>query len=377
MIKLDSFEVALLVLALLLFSVNFMFAVKAPKHGFWVFVDCLYYPLAAIGIALLFHNNSGKREELALVQQKEVITQALGNLLTRQPQVDIDSAARLFDSSLKLVAHIPEMVKVCGSSSQSPACQAAINLAPAVNKFLDVAQKNDGKPDAMHLSRTCSAASSMLIEIDKSSGIFSPASSLLIEKYKSLTQKGLGWSAQNEIARVSDKLKSEALEQLILVEKATYDGSKAQASVMADYRAEIDYAALILNGLLPCIATQQDELKDLELWNHEKVSSEKSLVKNDADIKIAKERQDPFFQQLQISLWPFILIIALALKFGKGVAAVCVWMKSRSEAEKSELPPPRDQTRRTFTKWNIRCRVKKILVSRKSPSPKTFLRGKE
>jgi hypothetical protein len=337
MVKLDSFEIALLVVTVFLFLLNFFAAIKRPKHGFWVFVDCLYYPLAAIGIALLFHNNAGKREEIELVQQKEVITQTLVELSSTKPEVDLDSGARLFDSSLKLILNISGMTKICEGLPQSSNCRASLALAPAVNKFLDVAQNYDGALSAMHLSKTCSAANSMLLEIDKSSGVFSPASRLLIEKYKILTQRGLGWAAQYEIVRASEALKSEALRELETVERDTFDGSRSQADVMAVYRSEINYIALILNSLLPCVATQQGKLKEFEVWNNKIVSNETSVAEKEAKIKIAKERQDPFFQQLQISLWPFILILALSLKFGKGVAAVCVWWRARSETKKTEV----------------------------------------
>lgn len=313
---------ALLIYTTIVFLVAGALGFSRLKASVWAWVDCLYYPLAAAGIILLFHNSGGQRQGIEAVQKKELLQQELVQTIAHQPRVHVDIDAGLYTSYISLIATIPGLAAVCPEASSTPACDAAKKLSPVIEEFLKTANAGADLPMEKRLLSTCNAAESMLLKLEKSGVLLSATSRELIGSYKALAQKNLGLGAAYEIERANEVIKSESQAELKILDQGGYLQSEAGAFVKEVISAQVNNATLILKGLAPCLATPNSELKQLNEWTDKKLTTEQRIQDFNQTIEKAKAYVDLGFYSFQLNLWPFVLVLALALKFGKGVSGV-------------------------------------------------------
>ncbi|MGE8097100.1 hypothetical protein [Pseudomonas fluorescens] len=292
------------------------------KANLWAWVDCLYYPFAAIGIILLFHNSNGQRQAIEAIQNKELLQKELTLTLANQPRVHVDIDAELYKSYIALMETIPQLAAVCAKVSPTPACEAAKRLSPMIETFIKTASTGADRPMEKRLLSTCNAAESMLLEIEKSRVLPSTTTRELIGSYKALSQQNLGLGATYEVNRANEAIKSKSLAELQMLDQAVYSHYDTGAFVKEMESVQVNNATLILTGLTPCLATPNSELKQLNEWTDKKLTTQQRIQNFNQTIEKAKTSVDPRFYSFQLNLWPFVLVLALALKFGKGVAAV-------------------------------------------------------
>src|SRR5215813_4658199 len=81
------------------------------RSFFWNYVDLIYYPLAAIGIALLFVSNDVQRELFDVTQLAEQQSVTLAELKTRKPDVKVLNTESLLASNVDHIALIAKWVE--------------------------------------------------------------------------------------------------------------------------------------------------------------------------------------------------------------------------------------------------------------------------
>ncbi len=292
------------------------------KSKVWTWVDCLYYPLAAIGIILLFHNNSGQRQVVEAQQNQELLQKEQQLALENQPHVKVKMDIGLYEGYINLINSIPKLADICKESVSTPTCEAATKLSPMVTTFVSVANAGAGLPIEKRLLKVCNSAESMLLEIEKSKVLLSTTTQELIKNYKLLSQRNLGLGAYYEVSIANSVIKSKSLDQIQMLDEAVYRGSEAGDYVKQMQLALVDNATLILTALTPCLSTPNSELKQLNDWTETQITTQQSIDKYTKIIETSKNYFDPKTYAFQLNLWPFLLILALALKFGKGVSSV-------------------------------------------------------
>lgn len=312
---------------LIIFSVTAFFFIGligflCHKSKFWTWVDCLYYPLAAIGIILLFHNNSGQRQVVEATQKQELLQKEQQLALENQPRVKVKMDVGLYEGYINLINSIPKLTEICKESVSTPKCDAAKKLSPMVTKFVSVANAGADLPIEKRLLKTCNSAESMLLEIEESKALLSTTTQELIKSYKSLSQRNLGLGAYYEVGIANGVIKSKSLDQIQMLDEAVYRGSEAGDYVKQMQLAQVDNATLILTALTPCLSTPNSELKQLNDWTETQITTQQSIDRYTKIIETSKNYFDPKTYAFQLNLWPFLLILALALKFGKGVSSV-------------------------------------------------------
>lgn len=312
----------LLVYTAIVFLVAGVWGFSRYKAGVWGWVDCLYYPLAAIGVILFFHNNSGQLQEIEAIQDKQFLQQELVRYIANQPRVHIDIDSNLYTSYLTLIGTIPGLAAVCPEASSTPACEAAQKLSPMIKKFLNTANANADLPIEKRLLSTCNAAESMLLELEASGELLPSTSRELIGNYKAIAQKNMGLGAAYEVDRVNEVIKNESRSELKGLDQGGYLSSEAGAFVREVMSVQINNATLILKGLTPCLATRNSELKQLNEWTDKKLTTEQRIQEINQTIEKAKTIVDLGLYSFQLKSWPFFLVLALALKFGKAIFGV-------------------------------------------------------
>ncbi len=94
--------------------------------------------------------------------------------------------------------------------------------------------------------------------------------------------------------------------------------------VLESNREEARYGEVILQSLLPCMVAPKKDLELLVQWTQVRESEQLELKRIEQSRQAIKEapHTNPFATKLHLLLWPYVLVAALSLKFGKGVAAV-------------------------------------------------------
>ncbi|PPK35159.1 hypothetical protein CD175_30145 [Pseudomonas laurylsulfatiphila] len=312
----------LLIFTAIVFLAACVWGFSRYKSGVWVWVDCLYYPLAAIGVILLFHNNSGQRQEIEAIQDKQLLQQQLVRDIANQPRVHIDIDSTLYSSYITLIGTIPGLAAVCTEASSSAACNAALKLSPMIKKFLDSANADAELPVEKRLLNTCNAAESMLLELEASGELLPSTSRELIGNYKAIAQKNMGLGAAYEVDRANEVIKIESQSELRALDKGGYLNAEAGDFFREVMSVQINNATIILKGLTPCLETRNSELQKLNEWTDKKLTTEQRIQEFNQIIEKAKTVVDLGLYSFQLKLWPFFLVLALALKFGKAVFGV-------------------------------------------------------
>src|SRR5262245_4503959 len=98
----------LFVFSMLCFGLALLFGLLGFKWRAWQYVDLLYYPLAAIGVTLLFATASEQRKLLELTQLEQTYRNRLEALVSQRPDVRFNASRGLVEAGFKLLATIPE-----------------------------------------------------------------------------------------------------------------------------------------------------------------------------------------------------------------------------------------------------------------------------
>ena len=317
-----------MVLSIFLLSV-FVAALTVGALGYrssaWHFVDLVYYPLAAIGVALLFANTTTQRQSLELAQAEQASKTALATHLRAVPNVSVTISPELVDASIKLVATIPEFAKACRyPGNTAPRCLVAEKLAPALNEFLAVAGRQGERALAERLANTCQASDSMILRLKSAGHMSSLVADELVTQYQSAIAKQLPQFSFDPLLVESQAFESRASASLRRVSSALGDQIPGIGPVLAAYGHEIEFGKIMLQGLLPCITVPRNGLEAINAWTRKKLTQEAEVaaLRADSERLAAAGPTFPSLTRLHLYIWPYILIAALALKFAKGVAAV-------------------------------------------------------
>lgn len=296
---------------------------QSPK---WNYVDVFYYPLAAIGVALLFVSNDVPRE---LFKLNEAIAQQqikLDELKASKPELKIQRADDLLTSSIETIGVVKQWAEICakGPSGAEAKCLAVRDLPPYLDSFLNVAHRTYPTYEERLLA-VCTAGDTLLDDIHRSGAISSLVADKLLEQYALATQLKLGpldyEAASAQVVQFRERAKTYGDQ----IQRMAFPPSSASGQLLADVRAaEIEYAQLIFQGLLPCITAPRSDLSRFANWTTTKQTQEQAVTQLAAEQQRLRRTATGHMTSLwlQLNLWPFMLVGALSLKFAKGVATL-------------------------------------------------------
>lgn len=336
--------ILLLVLLATFFALALFFGLRFFHSGFWHYVDLIYYPLAAAGVALLFANTTAQRQLLELSQREEAHKKAFAALIEQRPQVRVSLSKDLVDESLKVVATVTEFAEACQyPGSVDPRCSVAKKLAPSIADFLKTARSSPEQTLELRLSIACPAADKMILEMLERNRMSSLIGNELVSQYKEAVGKGLSTLSIDPLKDEIEAFQKHANSRLDLVRTALHDESEAAKYVMDMHLHEIEFGTLLMQGLFPCITSARKDVEVLANWTRSRQTEENQLAMFEADRKKISGAGSAFPQlaRLHLFIWPYLLILALSLKFAKGIAAV---KKHRSARPPSVLSPKGQQT---------------------------------
>ena len=148
-------NMAIVIVSVFFFAIALIAGRWSPKARIWDHADIVYYPLSALGIILLFLNNTNQRKALQLAQEGEQLRAELQSLASSKPDVRLNSSIDVLNSSIGIIKSISTLAQACGGiSARSPSCIAPIAVAPSIDVFLAKTEATYKTPE-VRLSSIC------------------------------------------------------------------------------------------------------------------------------------------------------------------------------------------------------------------------------
>jgi hypothetical protein len=303
------------------------------RSFFWNIVDLIYYPLAAVGVALLFLSNDVQRQLLDVTQLAEQQSTALAELKANKPAIRVQNFEGLLSSNIDHLALISQWVDICkaGPSSAEARCLAVKDLGQHVQVFLKVA-RNAYPSYEDRLLATCKAGDKLLEDIRASQAISTLVMDKLLAQYAKASTLNLHPLDNETTGGLATEFREQATAYAEKINRLAFKSADESAKLLLDiHKAEIDYGEMIFRGISQCLAAPKTELELLHKWNSSTRTQEQEVAhlesqRHELRQKITNQRTSLW---LQLNLWPLVLLVALSLKFAKGAAA---YRKARADA---------------------------------------------
>ena len=295
-----------------------------PKLWLWRWADVVYYPLAALGIVLLFLSNDINRTLLKIEANRTATEEAWRARANPQPNVELQpTPAALLSARFDWFASVRSLGEVCEGST-TPGCGAHSEHARAIKAvFGEFAIPRTEDPVALARAedRFCRAG---LAYVDR----LAEDSSLSLGAFDRLK------TALGQLSKGGDEaMLKAALARNIAHDRQIFDSmSDAHERAIAEPFISVQSEhAVVLLGQLSWCASRDDRtaegLKTLDAWQAEEQNRARTRAKFARDLQAAKDNKTPTpiqqnSRKLQQQLWPYILVLALSIKFGKAISAV-------------------------------------------------------
>jgi hypothetical protein len=311
-----------------MFLLAFLAGAKSPKWPGWKYTDLVYYPLAAIGVILLFLSNDAQRKLIQTTWRASADRSSLQQLKNQRPLKLSQVTPEILEAYLRHIRLVDDWAQICqdtisASVRTDPRCLAASDLAPVVASFINAASRNYPSFEDKLLA-TCSAGERLLISVRDGVGMSSFVGGRVYLAYAERADNGAGYGdgeRADYVRSFQDKTKSEL--DLVMNQIGAID-PEAKVLYSGILNAEVEYGGWILRGISPCTFAPPNKLKAALGWRSHVLTKEQQLIGLEKSLEALRKpppRTDAF-AYIQISFWPCVIIIALAMKFAKGVAAL-------------------------------------------------------
>lgn len=294
------------------------------RSGAWHWVDLIYYPLAALGVVLFFLAQQTQRDMLEASRIADEKKKVLLALKAEKPSVERFASEEIFERSLEWVRIVRRWGEICPVENE-PKCYVSRDLFAKVDAYLKIAGARY-ESHQMRLARTCAAGDRLLSEIANDGVLSAPIARGMVSSYLHINAGNFRDLYYGDFSSRVAKFRSEAskrsLDVLRIAFPSDVEGKTAVFMRQMD-EAEIEFAGMILEGLYPCAISEKSKLQSLVDWRQLEQSREDEVRRAETELeRLGNAMPDPLIQQVQLNLWPLLIILALSLKFAKGVAGL-------------------------------------------------------
>ena len=299
----------------------------------WGFVDLVYYPLGCVGVVLFFFLGASEREEIlileSLAETEAEIQSVQGPLSEARTNRQILKSTRGFLHTVREMAEVHRLYPT-GPKKFAPA--AAVD--PYLRSFLTETEKMISVDSSNSLSKQSQAAQNLLRQIYDEGALSRTITSELVELYADGLQVGWNDMVLNVDAANTHVLKfDERIDKKVETMQASWTFEEKEAIVpILEYEKET--AKLLLHGLKPYLCVPVENTNAFLDWQSKQNSTKESkeeLEERVLDPQIAAEGNSNL-KKTQLLIWPYVLVLALSLKFAKGVAGLrLVFLKEASQ----------------------------------------------
>ncbi len=295
-----------------------------PKYWLWRWADVIYYPLAAIGIVLLFFSNDINRTLLRIEANQRAMDQAWSANPNPRPDLHFSPAsAALLDARFRWFVAMRDLGDICQSNTtegRSAYHEMSEGIHASYGDF-PIPAEGDEVGLARAEDRFCKAG---LAYVDH----MARESLLAMGGYEKVK------AALAALAKGGDEDRLKAgLQQAMTADRKIFDSmsnTEEQASAAPNMKVHEEHVIALLGQLNWCVTRGTDNsesLRTLDRWEAEESKRADTRRRIARDLEAARGNRVPSaIQQMsrlvQQQLWPYLLVLALSMKFGKATAGI-------------------------------------------------------
>lgn len=303
------------------------------RHPGWDFVDLPYYFLGIVGVVLFFFASQRERQLLNAREEAIQMERVWAQYPNPKPAIRIDQS----DIEALGLSHarILEEQRVGDSCRNLPshACIAYADHADAISETMAAAGFDWESPDPEIRLRTeqgfC-AGVLKLVERLQRDAFDADAYALLKQHLANRRAKNPFLPDRDDLARDIARRQSRWLEAISPTQRA-----------WAKERMEIEgrFAFILFEPANRCAlrqAADRQTIESLDAWVKEEGTRANAAKRQRVRIDSLSQGGDGqgLLAWMRLKLWPYVIIFALALKFGKATAGVTAACRRKREAAK-------------------------------------------
>lgn len=314
----------ILVFSLVFLVGGFLVGWFLPTAKFWDWVDTIYYPLAIGGVILLYFESTGIREIAFAEQQQRTLERQLEEIDEVRPEIRAQlSGQRIVHGAGELLSVIAEMARACERApSTNASCFVAEDFAPIIERGEAILLAYQDERD---LAGVCDTAENLFHELAENAAVSTFLTEQIAQHYFEGLEKDFEpvefGAVQTYIEGLRPQLEAEAARMVRVLQLDSEDLARMEPH----YEAHIDYGMLTIKAFEVCMRAPEN----VRSGYYAEWASKRGATQSEYDQKLQELHQLRIeANQLgtaaifRASYWPFLIVLALALKFSKGVAHV-------------------------------------------------------
>ena len=291
---------------------------------FWSFVDLIYYPLGCVGVVLIFFLTTSEREEILLLESLAETEAEVQSVQGQRSLSEIRTNRQILKSTRGFLYTVREMAEVHQLYPTGPEKFApAATVDPYLKSFLAKTENLATDDSPTSLSKQSEAAQVFLRQIYDEGALSRTVAAEMMGHFADGLNEGWTDMVSNSDAANAHVLKfDERVDRKIeaLLSDWTFEEKEAILPLLQN---EKETADLLLHGLKPYLCVPIAKTNTFLDWQSQLDSedSKEELQKRVLDPQIAAEG-NVNLKKTQLLIWPYVLVLALSLKFAKGVAGL-------------------------------------------------------
>ncbi|WP_415566404.1 hypothetical protein [Gluconobacter cerinus] len=314
----------LIIFAAIFFLALGLVGLLCPKLRLWRWADVIYYPLGATGAILLFFSNEINRTLIRIEAKQAAAESAWRTMPNLRPELHLSpGSAELLAARYEWFGSLRDLSDTCATVIEGDCPiyrEYGKALRAAFGSFV-VPKTVDPIAVARAEEQFCSVGLAYVTRLDADTSLPLGVFHMLKDSLAALSKGAM-----------IDQVKTR-LEDNITAQQTLFRGlidAKEKAFTEPYLRLHRQHALDLLGQLSWC-ATRKDEnaesLKTFDAWQAEEDKRALSRQQFARDLKAVRESNKPSALQQTIHMiqqqwWPYILILALSIKFGKASAGV-------------------------------------------------------
>jgi hypothetical protein len=287
----------------------------------------IYYPIGAVGVVFFFIQADADRNiylnELRLQEQSE----QLRRVLESRPAGYRQSDAFLVDPLLETLSVYIRLANACrGSHSVDANCLASVQADKGIKQSLKLIRKvklDDFGSEEEFLLSYCSNFSTVIQELENQDALGRSMITWMVETFELGFESNFNPYQFDSINAFIESRKSLALSE---VDKlfSVLDGAEYQAVKLIRYE-QVEIAKTIVQIFIPCFSASENiKNGQLAVWKNDlqEIQLNTSRLEDETHKLRQVNGQIDKVGYFNITIWPFIIILALSLKFAKAAASL-------------------------------------------------------
>jgi hypothetical protein len=348
----SSIVVGLILFSLAWLSLFGLLGWRFQHNDAWEFADVLYYPLSVAGLILLALSYERTREITRLNQQEAEMEYRLDESRRQQPALtSTDIGSPFLRVSYDGIMQIVKLGQACEQSlSADEKCLRARDDGAKIDQILKGFQPYEGLASDLATARSiqdfCSRGYKVIEALESVGGINSIIYGELKQTFSELAKMNLTFFDWNTTEQHRNAF--------LVTIRAKRDGFVSamprdyQGTVREQWDAESSTAGLVALSFTMCQripSAYKQQMETFYRWEstvkdlQQKTDEQKRIIEDLRKTPPGPSSMETRVDDIKSNTWPFIIVVALGLKFGKGVSKVgpiiMIWRERRRSATRA------------------------------------------